>query len=208
MISVEAFLWHPHSIKYSVDEGKYTYNDQLLAGMDDNDDDSPNAPSNLRIELPPRLVVSGKHEYNLQNVAEQWARRRRYRVVAFGHVVACASSRRLLFVDFVLERGEGGYALACVYYSKCRGGDDLQTARDYMQQVQHVCNTQMEFFPKMVALCAYDGSQASAFFCERSQRRRRSKKVMLGRFDVSRSSSRHRHSEPRVYATDVTRNVL
>jgi hypothetical protein len=211
MISVEAFLWHPHSIKYSVDESKYAYNDQLLASMEDDSDSE--TPSNLRVELPPRLVVTGKHEYNLQQVAEDWAARRRYNVVALGHVVACAISRKLLFVDFVLEKEAGNnrgggrqYVLACVYYSKCRGGNDLQIARHYMQQVQQVCNAQMQFFPRMLALCAYDGSQASAFFCSNS-RRSSSKRAMLGRFDMRRTAAWRGKRQPKVYAMDVT-NVL
>ena len=223
-ISVEAFLWHPHSIKYSIEESKYTYNDQLLMTMDSrNDDDSDNAPSNLRVELPPRLVVAGKHSYDLQRVAEQWASRRRYRVVAFGHVVACSSSRGLWFVDFVLEKtvtrqqvpqqqqkDERRYALACVYYSQCRGGRDLQLAKDYMKNVQQVCNEQMQFFPRMIALCAYDRNQASAFFCGGSggSSQRRRSRLMLGRFDMQKTAAwrakRNRTQQPKVYATDVT----
>lgn len=79
-ISVEAFLWHPHSIKYDIDESKYTYNDQLLSCLDDDDDDDGNddhgnngtatsSRSCLRIELPPRMVVQQKwhqHKYDLQ----------------------------------------------------------------------------------------------------------------------------------------------
>ena len=230
-ISVEAFLWHPHSIKYSIEKGKYTYNDQLLAGLDDeeNSDEqdandyssniatsssrSSSSSSSLHIELPPRLVVAGKHNYDLQKVAEQWAARRKYVIVAFGHVIACASSKRLLFVDFVMQKrssqGDGRcYSLACVYYSQCRGGADLLVAKQYMQQVQRVCNEQMQFFPRMIALCAYDGDRASAFFCSGQRTKRGS--MMLGRFDIRKTAAatfwrRANHNlQPKVYAFDVT----
>lgn len=225
-ISVEAFLWHPHSIKYSMEESRYTYNDQLLACMDnDNAGASESRDSRmmavpessaLSIELPPRLVIHTKanHCHDLQHVAEQWASRRKYSVVAFGHVVACARSRRLWFVDFVLEKkaadNKRSYVLACIYYSQCRGGRDLEIAREYMQQVQQVCNQQMQFFPRMLALCAYDGSRASAYFCDSSSSSsiRSSRSQMLGRFDIVHQQRRWRRQklqrEPKVYAKDVT----
>ena len=82
---------------------------------------------------------------------ERWARRRRYRIVTFGHVIACAKSRKLLFIDFVMEKESDPkkLMLACVYYSHCRGGNSLQMARDYMHKVQLVCNEQMEFYPQV-----------------------------------------------------------
>lgn len=230
-ISVEAFLWHPHSIKYSMEKRKYTYNDQLLASLDEEDsnEQDDNGHSDvatrrssssgggpcLHIELPPRLVVAGKHSYDLQKVAEQWAARKKYVIVAFGHVIACASSRRLLFVDFVMQKnndsqgdGDRCYFLACVYYSQCRGGADLLVARQYMQQVQRVCNEQMQFFPRMIALCAYDGDRASAFFCSRPRTKRGS--MMLGRFDIRKTAAAsfwrraNQNLQPKVYAFDVT----
>ena len=230
-ISVEAFLWHPHSIKYSIEKRKYMYNDQLLAGLDEGDSDehdtddyssniaasrrssSSGSGGGLHIELPPRLVVAGKHSYDLQKVAEQWAARRKYVIVAFGHVIACASSRKLLFVDFVMQKrssqGDGRcYSLACVYYSQCRGGADLLVAKQYMQKVQRVCNEQMQFFPQMIALCAYDGDRASAFFCSGQRSKRGS--MMLGRFDIRKTAAAsfwrraNQNLQPKVYAFDVT----
>lgn len=73
-ISVEAFLWHPHSIRFDAVRGKYKYNDQLLANMDDEIEISnptencatEEGKSSLQVELPPRLVVRGAHEYDLQ----------------------------------------------------------------------------------------------------------------------------------------------
>lgn len=122
--------------------------------------------------------------------------------MAFGHVVACTTSKNLFFVDFVLEKqSESGreYVLACVYYSPCgRGGGNLKVAKEYMKSVQEVCNAQMDFFPRMLALCVYDQSKAEAYFrgtsCNINGRR------MLGRFRVGGRGKK----VPKVYATDVT----
>lgn len=178
-ISVEAFLWHPHSIKYSVSESKYAYNDQLLANMDCEEEDdcsssrrstqsSPSSASSaLQISLPPRMVLMQKKgqddlAYDLQQIAEHWAVRRRYRIISSGHVIACTKTKKLLFIDFVMERvRDAATVLACVYYTPCRGGEGLRVAKEYMQEIQSVCNSQMKFFPRVLALCIYDSSELS-----------------------------------------------
>lgn len=52
-------MWHPHSIKYSVRDGRYAYNDQLLANMDDNSEarSRGGGESCLKVQHPPRLVI-------------------------------------------------------------------------------------------------------------------------------------------------------
>jgi hypothetical protein len=68
-ISVEAFLWHPHSIKFDVQHRKYSYNDELLSIMDDAkraeeepiDEKTGQAEQSsvgLSIDIPPRLIVA------------------------------------------------------------------------------------------------------------------------------------------------------
>ena len=288
-ISVEAFMWHPHSIKYSVQDSKYAYNDQLLADMDDGaaDDDcsssdkdeeddhhcthlhshhhcdsdrnhesasnnsssssSSGSSSVLTISLPPRMIlekqnlsataaaaVSPPHpptpSYDMQDVAEKWAKRRRYRIIAFGHVIACTRTKKLMFIDFIMERiRDGSVMLACVYYSPCRGGLPLRIARSYMREIQAVCNQQMEFFPRVLALCIYDSSEllqaASAFSFDSatasvfSSHCRKTKKSQLSSSPAAAAKTRslqrqqqrrqqhQRKVLPRVYAMDVTTTV-
>jgi hypothetical protein len=252
-ISVEAFLWHPHSIKYSIHDGKYAYNDQLLANMDassssdDDDDDGCEDEEEkdvLHIYPPPRMQLQnnneqqqGRKSYDLQKIAEQWASRRRYRIVSFGHVIACIRTKKLLFIDFVMERTNNSSSssssaplLACVYYAPCRGGEGLRIAREYMKEVQSVCNIQMNFFPQFLALCVYDSSEllraASLFrqhhgvaaensICssssehvvvrnrDRKKRQSRKRRIVLNNV-IDGDEKKKRHTFPKVYAMDVT----
>jgi hypothetical protein len=232
-ISVEAFLWHPHSIKYSVQDSKYAYNDQLLADMDDqcdeevshssNSDSHRDENSSLKVSLPPRMILEQKDNsscpsYDMQDVAEKWAKRRRYRIIAFGHVIACTRTKRLMFIDFIMERmRDAAVVLACVYYSPCRGGEALHIAREYMREIQTVCNQQMEFFPRVLALCIYDSSEllqaASAFSFDSATasvfsshgRKRKSPHSSSSPTSTKRRVQQHpRKMIPKVYAMDVT----
>ena len=81
-----------------------------------------------------------------------------------------------------------------------------------MQKVQSICNRQMEFFPRVMALCVYDSTCASlaaassVFWSSGKKESRR----MLGRFEVSRKGgggggpTRGVAGRPKVYAKDVT----
>ena len=180
--------------------------------------------SSLQILLPPRMVIENERgnstrrtpPYDLQAVAEGWAARRKYRIVAYGHVIACTRTKRLMFIDFVMEHEkDASILLACVYYSPCRGGEGLRVARGYMQDVQLVCNSQMDFFPRVLALCIYDSSElsrAASVFNFQST----GKTCFSSSFPVSFESSRRRRSTvlrrkrggqfPKVYATDATLN--
>ncbi len=99
----------------------------------------------------------------MQEIAVAWARRRRMRVAATGHVIVCKRTGAVMFVDFVLEGIRNRQCfLASVYYSQSRGGPLLQYAREYMQKVQSICRRHMNFDPAVLALCVYGKSGQNA----------------------------------------------
>jgi hypothetical protein len=88
------------------------------------------------------------------------------RVVAAGHAVVCKDTRAIMFVDFVFEHWRGSRRqcyLASVYQARCRGGPALHYARSYMRAVQRICNRDMNFFPKVLAMCVYGGGAARVY---------------------------------------------
>jgi hypothetical protein len=91
-------------------------------------------------------------------MARAWAKRRNLRVIAVGHAVACKHTGNIMFVDFVFEcaRTKQSY-LACIYEEgkRRRGGPLLKYAIGYMQGVQKICNRDMNFYPRVLAMCVY-----------------------------------------------------
>ncbi len=78
-------------------------------------------------------------------------------MLAEGHAVVCKDTGAIMFVDFVFEDTRRGQCyLACIYEAACRGGPVLEYARSYMRNMQRVCNQDMSFFPRVLAMCVYE----------------------------------------------------
>jgi hypothetical protein len=98
-------------------------------------------------------------------VARKWAERKRLRVVAAGHAIVCKKTGTIWFVDFVFEDPRKGLCfLASIYQTTSRGGPMLAYARTYMRDLQRVCNRDMNFFPRVVAMCVY-GNRTGTGLC-------------------------------------------
>jgi hypothetical protein len=153
--STGTFILHPCSIKVvSANRTPLAYacNDQFLDLALYGRSSSAEQP---HVRTPPGCIGEGldlpSHISGHRQLALAWAHKKGLRAVAsHGHAVACGRTRAVLLVDFVFERRGKSY-LACVL-PKC-SDSTVQYARDYMQSVQKICNTDMNFFPAVLVMC-------------------------------------------------------
>ena len=153
--STGTFILHPCSIKVvSANRTPLAYacNDQFLDLALYGRSSSAEQP---HVRTPPGCIGEGldlpSHISSHRQLALAWAHKKGLRAVAsHGHAVACGRTRAVLLVDFVFERRGKSY-LACVL-PKC-SDSTVQYARDYMQSVQKICNTDMNFFPAVLVMC-------------------------------------------------------
>lgn len=151
---VESFLYHPLSLTFDAQKGVYISNDTLLSG----EDSGLTEPLEL-VPPPDKRGDAGRcsdmpPDFNLADIVEDWANRKRYRILKRDHVIVSLLMKKMFCIDYVMEDQDEEF-IVTVYYHRRRGGEMLEEVRRYMQVVEGVCNTHMSFYPTCLALCVY-----------------------------------------------------
>jgi len=115
-------------------------------------------PAEYSAVTPPRGCEPPVAMADLCRRVECWIQNKGMRLVRQRHGIACQKTKRVIFVDLVLETAQMVPVLLCLYCSTKRR--NLLEMDEYMQGVQSICNQTMGFYPQVVSLCMY-GSRSN-----------------------------------------------
>lgn len=139
--TVDSFLWHTFSVPYDRCSGSMIHNDRTFP------------VSGYEAVSPPRGTVSCVHSHAPETLARRvqaWIHRKGLRIVRQRHGVACPESRKIMFVDLVLETSRMEPVIVCLFADvKRRKGQAWLDILEYLRKVKSVCNKKMRFYPEV-----------------------------------------------------------